>query len=132
MQRGVGHNALAVKRKQRKHLRVVDIAAPALDQRAVLDMVPGEAAVGDGKVLEKLEQRVDVLRGEGTDQNSAAVAQDGLLRIAMRHLRTIPSRSRGVRGEAEKGGENRFSPPLSVLRVKGRETDSLRPSACSA
>src|SRR3954447_18459188 len=94
MQRGVGDDPGAVKREQREHFRVIDIAAPALDQRPVLDVIPRETPVRDGQMLEELEQRVDVLRGEGTAQNSAAVAQDGLLRIAMRHVRTIPSRLR--------------------------------------
>src|SRR3954447_3301277 len=102
MQRRVGDDSMAVQRQQRKDLRVIDIAAPALDEGAVLDVVPREPSIGDGQVLEKLIQRVNVLLGEGTEQNSAAVAQDGLLRIAMRHVRTIPSRLRVSASPREK------------------------------
>src|SRR6185295_7043163 len=54
VQAGVGHDLAAVQRQQRQHLRVVELAAPALDQRPVVDAVPGEAADLRGQAQEEL------------------------------------------------------------------------------
>src|SRR3954454_17535322 len=121
MQRRVGDDAMAVQRQQRKDLRVVDIAAPALDQRPVLDVVPREPSIRDRQVLEKLVQRVNVFFGKGTEQTSAAVAQDGLLRITMRHVRTIhhlsaSPRLRVKRSPCTNSAESpiRIAPPSTI------------------
>src|ERR1051325_10093602 len=57
VQRRVGYDAVAVERQQWKDLRVVDVAAPAFDQRPVLDVVPRETAIRDRQMLEELVQR---------------------------------------------------------------------------
>src|ERR1041385_1898915 len=64
MQGGVGDDLVAIDREQRKDFRVVDVLSPALDQLAMIDRIPREAAVRDRQVLKELVQPVDVSFGE--------------------------------------------------------------------
>src|SRR5205823_14199198 len=74
MERGVGDDFVIRPRQQRKDLRIVDVLSPALDQRAVLDMVPGEASVLGRERAKKVGERVDVLLGKGAKQDAALIA----------------------------------------------------------
>src|ERR1043165_9167698 len=84
-QRGGGDDAVALDGEEREDLRIVDVAAPALDQRVAFDGVPGEAAVVERQALEEGVELVDVALGEGAEEDLAAVAEDGFLRVAVRH-----------------------------------------------
>jgi len=74
MERGVGdHVVVAVECQQREDLVVVDRGRPLLDQRAMLDGVPGEAPVLDRKAEEKGVQPFDVVLVERAEQHAAAI-----------------------------------------------------------
>src|SRR5207248_11784428 len=85
MQRGVGDDLVARPRQQRKNLRVVDVVAPTLDELAVVDLIPREAAVIGGKAAEELVERVDVFGPERAQHHAPFVAENGFLRKSERH-----------------------------------------------
>ncbi len=85
MERRVGDDLRAVEGEERQDLGVVDLAAPALDQGAVVDAVPGEAAHLLGEVVEELVQGVDVILGKRANEKPASVPQHGLHWITIRH-----------------------------------------------
>src|SRR6266508_6212926 len=84
MQRGVGDDLPSVDREQREDLGVIDIATPRVDQPAIVDVVPREALVVVRQTMKEVIESIDVIAGEGADENTPAVAKNGFLRITMR------------------------------------------------
>ena len=77
---------MAVEGEQGQDFGVVQLASPALDQGAVVDAVPGEAADLRGEALgEELVESVDVVLGEGADEETPAVSQHCLLGVTVSH-----------------------------------------------
>jgi hypothetical protein len=50
----------------------------------VVEVVPRKAPVLERHAMEKIVEDVDVFFGKGAQQNAAAVAEDGFLRISVR------------------------------------------------
>src|SRR5205823_4481973 len=103
MQRCVGDDAMSIERQDGKRLRVVDVAAPLLDECAIVDRIPREPPVLCRQAMEEIVERPDVFFSKRPEKNSTAVAQDGLLRIAIHAAEDITAprsghstRSRGL------------------------------------
>ena len=114
VQGGVGDDLGAVEGEEREDLGVVQLAAPGLDQRLAVDPVPGEAADGVGQVLEEVEESVDVVFAERTNEEATSVAEDDLLGKAFRHMIVLRKRSKKiVRSvtQAPLGGSKRYATP---------------------
>ena len=103
VQGGVGDDFGAVEGQEREDFGIVQLAAPGLDQRFVVDAVPGETADGVGQVLEEVEEGVDVVLGERTNEEAASVAEDDLLGKAFRHMSVLRKRSKEDRPERNTG-----------------------------
>src|SRR5262249_10983827 len=113
---------------------VVHLAAPALDQGAVVDAVPGEAAEALGQSLEELKERVGVVFVEGTDEEAPSVTQDDLLGKAFRHARVLRKRNEEIAGrltQATLPGSRRYATPHERPRVGGALPDAAQQCALS-
>src|SRR5690606_24297621 len=85
MKRGVGDDARAIDRDERKGRLIVDLGRPALDEVPVRHVVPGQPPELHGLPLEKSPERGAVMLRETTNQNSGPVLEPDLDRKRIRH-----------------------------------------------
>jgi hypothetical protein len=95
---GIGNDSITVDCHEREDLGIVDISAPAFDQRPVLDVVPRKAAHVWWQPAEKLEEIIDVGLGERTNENTLPIAHYRFLGKTIRHEAPPESEKSGHEG----------------------------------